>query len=193
MSNGVETTVRDSEYDLARLEPGEYRIRVRALDLDGLYAESSWSETTDFTRATESGLSYRLIDSNSAYEVVGIGTASGDVVVESEYRGKPVTSIAEGAFYGARRLTSITIPDSVTSIGAEAFQSCSALTSVTLPSGLTSIGDNMFAYCRALTQITIPDGVTSIGERAFFNCEDLQSITIPGQRNEYRRICVQRL
>lgn len=94
--NGVETTVRDSEYDLARLEPGEYRIRVRALDLDGLYAESSWSETTDFTRATESGLSYRLIDSNSAYEVVGIGTASGDVVVESEYRGKPVTSIAEG-------------------------------------------------------------------------------------------------
>ena len=42
-----------------------------------------------------------------------------------------VTSIGDSAFYGCRRLTSVTIPASVTSIGGSAFYGCSGLTSVT--------------------------------------------------------------
>ena len=69
--NGEETTVRTNSYSLDTLAPGTYTIRVSALDLDGLYRESAWSESIGFVREEESGLSYRLINSNSAYEVVG--------------------------------------------------------------------------------------------------------------------------
>ena len=42
----------------------------------------------------------------------------------------PITSIEEIAFAGHRKLTSVTIPDSVTSIGICAFEDCSSLTNV---------------------------------------------------------------
>ena len=79
--------------------------------------------------------------------------------------------IADGAFGGFDRLTSITIPDSVTIIGYSAFGSCSSLTNVTIPDSVTNIGDWAFSDCDSLTSITIPDSVTSIGYGAFSNTE----------------------
>ncbi|MDE7365128.1 MAG: leucine-rich repeat domain-containing protein [Ruminococcus sp.] len=55
--------------------------------------------------------------------------AEGDVVIPQGVR-----SIANYAFYGCSKLTSITIPESVESIGKEAFKFCTNLSGVTLVS-----------------------------------------------------------
>lgn len=96
-----------------------------------------------------------------------------EVKIPSKIRKLPVTHIGSGAFSG-KKLTSITIPNSVTSIGDGAFAN-NQLTKITIPSSVTYLSgfnDNM------LTNITIPDSVTSIGNSAFAN-NQLASVTIP--------------
>ena len=90
-----------------------------------------------------------------------------------------VTSIGANAFgFGACKLTSITIPNSVTNIGDNAFDNCYKLTDITIPSSVTKIGMGVFMNC-PFKSITIPNSMTSIGDGAFSCCYDLTSITIP--------------
>ena len=113
----------------------------------------------------------------------------------------------ECAFYNCRRLTSITIGNSVTSIGRNAFSGCSslqyneydnayylgndsnpyvvlvkakseAITTCTIHEKTKVIYSSAFCNCSSLTSITIPDSVTSIGDYAFYGCGSLTSITI---------------
>ena len=86
--------------------------------------------------------------------------------------------IADYAFSGCTRMSSIVIPDSVTSIGNGAFYECSSLTSVAIPDSVTSIGYGAFEYCSSLTSVVIGDSVTSIGYGAFYNCSSLTSVVI---------------
>ena len=86
----------------------------------------------------------------------------GKVVIPSK-----VKQIGEGAFYQARYITSVTIPDSVTSIGSYAFKECSRLTKVIMGKGVKSIGHFTFFGCRKLETITVPDTIESIGQSAF--------------------------
>ena len=99
-----------------------------------------------------------------------------------------VTSIGNCAFLGCSGLTSITIPDSVTSIGESVFQACTSLTSVTIGNGLTSIDDYAFYHCRSLTSITIPDGIISIGYDAFFDCSSLTDVYYSGSEEQWQAI-----
>lgn len=119
-------------------------------------------------------------DDYIAYQVVGLGDCEDlDVVIPSEYKGLPVASIRQGAFYDCSELTSVIIPNSITEIGDWAFAGCSSLTSVTIPDSVTYITDGAFSHCSSLTSITIPDSVISIGHVAFSNCTGLTSVTIP--------------
>ena len=93
--------------------------------------------------------------------------------------GNSVTSIGNYAFSICSSLTSVTIGNSITSIGVGVFSYCSSLTSITIPNSVTSIGVSAFSGCSGLTSITIPNGVTSIGGYAFYRCNSLTSITIP--------------
>lgn len=107
-------------------------------------------------------------------------------------------AIAAGIFQD-KKLTEVSIPDSVVAVGKKAFDFCSNLTSVTINGGsigeaafrwcsnLTSvtinggsIGSNAFASCENLKNVTLGDNVTSIGYNAFGNCENLESVTING-------------
>lgn len=55
--------------------------------------------------------------------------ATGDVAIPAEIDGKPVTEIGGFAFEDCKRITSVTIPESVTEIGEEAFSTYAGLTS----------------------------------------------------------------
>ena len=59
------------------------------------------------------------------------------------------TFIGAYAAYGARKLTDITLPESVSTIGSKAFANCTALQSVLIPSGVTDIADDTFEGCPA--------------------------------------------
>ena len=74
------------------------------------------------------GLHFMLDSDGESYSVVGIGTASDkDIVIPSTFKGKPVKSIAQGAFdYSEQngmwnRISSVKIPHSIKSIGKYAF------------------------------------------------------------------------
>ena len=98
----------------------------------------------------------------------------GDIVIP-----EGTEKIGDNAFSYYKKLTSVTISDSVTSIGYQAFSDCSGLTSVTIGNGVTSIGEDAFRGCDGLTSVTIPDSVTSIGDYAFYWCSGLTSVTLP--------------
>lgn len=66
-----------------------------------------------------------------------------------------VTTISGGSsFSSCRRITSVTIPDSVTTIGSYTFYTCTSLRNVTIGSGVTSIGSAAFAYTNSITSFT---------------------------------------
>ena len=84
--------------------------------------------------------------------------------------------IPRTAFFG-KKLTSVTLPESLEIIGYAAFAGCYQLTSVTLPSTLTDIDDYAFSGT-ALTSIEIPASVLGMGKGVFSRCESLESAVI---------------
>ena len=115
--------------------------------------------------------------SSSASCAINTST-SGAITVPSSLGGHTVTRIGNYAFYGCKRLTSVTIPAGVMNVGEKAFGFCTALTSVTIPDGVASIGEGAFWSCSALKQVTIPPSVRSIGEEAFWKCSGLTEVII---------------
>ena len=167
-----------NSYSLESLEAGSYMLHVKAVaGMNNALTDSAWSESLTFVREAETGLTFRLIDSNTAFEVSGLGTASNDVTVPDTYRGLPVVAIGERAFYNKNTLTSVSLGKNIETIRAQAFENCVQLNSVSLPQGLTSIGERAFQSCRALDDdIVFPDGVTEIGAQAFGYCRALRSV-----------------
>ena len=65
-----------------------------------------------------------------------------------------------------KKVTNITIPNSVTIIGIYSFDGCNSLTSVKLPNSIKSISDAAFYNCSNLTTLTIPADVSTIDSGA---------------------------
>ena len=136
------------------------------------------------------------VNSNLKYEIKGDAVtitdcdekASGALIIPAAIEGKPVTSIGRRAYARCRRLTGVTIPDSVTSIGIQAFSSCDRLTSITIGNGVTSIGESAFYKCTSLPSITIPHSVTSIGYSPFYACTSLTTIEVGAGNVNYTEI-----
>ena len=89
-----------------------------------------------------------------------------------------VVSVGDSAFINAKRITSLTLPNTVTRIGNYAFYGCKGLTSFTIPENVRTIGYYSFAYCSGLTVVVIPDGVDVINSYAFIYCDEVISVTI---------------
>lgn len=133
-----------------------------------------------YVKNQSEGLKLTLNSDNQSYTVSGIGTCKDtDIIIPSNYDGKPITGIGSSAFCKHLGVTSVTIPHSVTSIGDEAFRECLGLTIVNIPDSVTSIGEGAFRECQSLTSVKIPDSVTSIGDEAFYKCKNLTRLTIP--------------
>src|SRR5262245_59534117 len=73
---------------------------------------------------------------NGTITITGYQGPGGDVSIPSMINGLKVTGIGGLAFYNNRKLTDVTIPDSVTSIGNLAFSDCWGLTGVAIPNSV---------------------------------------------------------
>ena len=77
-------------------------------------------------------------------EIVGYTGDETKIVVPGEIDGKKVVSIGRQAFYGCKRLVSVTVTEGATNIGEYSFVGCSNLTSVIIPKSVTDISWNAF-------------------------------------------------
>lgn len=107
--------------------------------------------------------------------------------VPEEIDGYKVTVICRDAFQKNKKITSITLPETITKIGHHAFWDCENLSSINLPASIEIIEHRAFLDCKSLTEITIPDGVTSLGEKTFGSCYGLKTVTIPDSVIEFEK------
>ena len=172
-----EKSTKQNKISLEYLKPGTYEIKVKANCSDSDKKDSGWASYT-FVREEESGLRYKLINNKTAYQLVGLGEATGDIVMDDTYRGKPVISIADKALSGKTKVTSFVVGKNVVEIGKSAFSRCSELTSITIPETVTKIGASCFQSCRKLTSITLPSALTRIEEYTFSKCYELKTVSL---------------
>ena len=102
----------------------------------------------------------------------------GDLQIPLYANGYKVTRIGDHAFACCKKLTSLTLPNSIIAIGRSVFYCCTGLTSVNIPNSVTSIDFYAFYGCTELTSIEIPNSVTSIGSHAFHGCTGLTSVSL---------------
>lgn len=118
--------------------------------------ESSPTEWFIFSRIA-TGLSIRI---NSDYASIPT-----KIIIPSEYRGIPVTTIQSNAFSELDYLEEVVVPATVVEIGEKAFSSCRNRKSITMSEGLQKIGNEAFYSCTSLLSLEIPATVTQIGYR----------------------------
>ena len=96
-----------------------------------------------------------------------------------------VTSIADNAFKGNKKLSSVTIPAGVTSIGKNVFAGCVALKKITIPANVTDIGAKAFSGDKNLKKITIQSAVLKkVGSGAFKNIHKKATIKVPKKKKK---------
>lgn len=180
----------DGDFEVTVTVEGDtYTVSV---SLTGDSLQSDWKPTYIITLADQTlklpsndpqdiivdGLAY-VENEDGSYTVVGLGEClDTHVVIPSTYNGKPVTAIADEAFYNDQALFGVTIPSSVKTIGARAFSDCQRLSEVNIANGVEFIGTGAFYFCNSLERVTIPGSVKMIGSEAFSCCNYLQSVTI---------------
>ena len=127
-----------------------------------------------FTYQLKSDDTYEITDIKNTFR--GGWFSKDELVLPSEYKGKPVTSVKKILVTYACK---IIIPEGITTIADGAFIGCRNVTEISIPSSVTSIGSNAFNNCSSLTSVVIPDSVTSIGSRVFASCSSLTSVSLP--------------
>ena len=95
-----------------------------------------------------------------------------------------VTEVKYMAFYGCKKLKSVSFSDTVKVIGSHSFYKCDNIESIKLGAGLEKIDTAAFAYIDDVTKITFPKRLKSIGDHAFDSCTSLGDFTLP-QKLEY--------
>lgn len=93
----------------------------------------------------------KLADRGDYYEIVGYTEVDSELVIPTEYEGKPIKSIGDNAFSGCTTLTSVTVPLSITRIGSFAFEDCEGLMSINIPISIMHLGEGVFDGCENIT------------------------------------------
>ncbi|MBQ7924188.1 MAG: leucine-rich repeat domain-containing protein [Clostridia bacterium] len=107
-------------------------------------------------------MEYELSADGTYYILKGIGTYTGtDIVIPSEYQGKPVKEIAAHAFNGEQEITSVVIGDKVEIIGENNFKTCVNMKSIVISASVTEIGRYSLQYNDYLTKIEVSDENTA--------------------------------
>ncbi len=90
-----------------------------------------------------------------------------------------VISATEGAFYGCKNLTKVTMGKDMTAVGTSLFSNCTNLTDVIMHNKITTIQQSAFYGCEKLENVDIPESVELIGSSAFNSCVKLDAILLP--------------
>ncbi len=123
----------------------------------------TWIYTVDGSKAT----------------VTGATPASGTLTIPSKLGGYAVTGVGYDAFAKNKKITIVTIPDSVKNIGGGAFYNCTALQVVTIGNGVTNIEAEAFFKCTSLSSLAIGKGVVSMENCVFEECNKLSTVKLP--------------
>ncbi len=89
-----------------------------------------------------------------------------------------VTSIANNAFKGNKKLTKATIGKNVKTVGDNAFNGCSKLSNLKFGKSVEKIGKGACKNCKNLKNVTLPASTKTIGKSAFDGASNLKVITI---------------
>lgn len=122
-------------------------------------------------------LSYKI--SNDTVTITKCDSNATEVAIPDQIEGYPVTNIGSRAFSHCKKLTNITIPDSVIKIYSYAFQYCTAITNITIPDSVQLIDSYAFAYCDKLESVIIGNNVKEVGSFAFEKCYALTTVVVP--------------
>lgn len=109
------------------------------------------------------GLKYTI--ENGSAIITDCKSSETDIFVPAEIEGCPVTALKEKCFQGCKKLTIVTLPNSLKTIGDHAFSGCTELEQVNIPEGLSEIGAYAFEECDSLVVLYLPENITSIGEK----------------------------
>lgn len=90
-----------------------------------------------------------------------------------------VRMIANGAFNGCDRLTTVKGGKGLKKIGLKAFLGCTGLSDISFAESAEIIGNSAFGGCTGLSDFKIPDSVKTIGDYAFVNCSGVDEVEIP--------------
>lgn len=110
--------------------------------------------------------------------ITGYHGESNVITVPAEIDGKPVTALAENAFYETP-VKWVSIPDSVRSMGDLCFSGCNDLETIHLPGTIEEIPYGAFESCYRLHELILPEGVKHLGAGALFGCMYLEEVHLP--------------
>ena len=102
--------------------------------------------------------------------------SSVDVVIPSEYKGKPVVGITNQAFTNSEIIKSVTLPDTITRIDAGAFVNCTGLESIHITKNVKLVVGSSFSNCTSLKEITVDS------ENEYFTSADGNLYTADGKK-----------
>ena len=171
-------TLNDELFDAAVAEAGiSDKTLIKNLTVTG----SLNADDVAYLNALPSTLYYMekldmsgtTLDGNAITDRMFYATTYKNIVLPSS-----VTSIGNEAFRSSRRLTGITLPESLQTIGEYAFAQ-TGLTNIEIPDAVTTMGHRMLQECGALTSIKIGNGITEIPECWAGSCNNLNEITLP--------------
>lgn len=130
---------------------------------------------------------YKVTTKGSAVSFVKTSNTSSKITVPAnvtingvKYK---VTSIADKAFVGNKKLKNVVIGNNVTSIGKNAFTNCKKLTNVIVGTKVKKIGNEAFKGCPELGKITIKStNLTSVGKNVFKGIKSTAKIKVPAKK-----------
>lgn len=123
---------------------------------------------------------YEKQDDNYVIRFYTMGWLENDkeLVISSEYKGKPVVGIRGDVFANVYTIEKVVLPDTIQEIRGGAFTNAVNLEEINIPDGISEIKGNTFEGCTSLEEITIPDSVTRIGGHAFRGDTSLKKVNI---------------
>lgn len=105
---------------------------------------------------TEDLQGYTFALRGDEYAIIGFNGTKTEIILPTEYEGKPITIIGDSAFYQSN-VTKVTISDSIKTVADYAFAVCSSLKTIYLSKSVTTIGDNAFVECWSLSNIEVAE------------------------------------